>query len=111
MVTNIYIFNEILILLCYVINFFNSTFTRANQVSGQSNYYQLTSGSQPYLVTAFGSGNINYHGSNKQVSQNRLSFGSSSATTQAPGSNNQNNLFTQLLQFLQYVYTIIFKRP
>jgi hypothetical protein len=90
---------------------FKSSYTRANQVQGVNNYYQLTSSSQPYLVTAFGTGNINYHGSNKQVSQNRLSFGTSSVTSQTPDSNNQNNLFTQLLQFLQYVYTLIFKRP
>ena len=38
------------------------------------NYYQLTPSEKPYIVAAFGLGNIGYHGPNRDISKSTLSF-------------------------------------
>jgi hypothetical protein len=94
------------------------SFSRWNVYQGKPFYelYQLANSRKPYILVAYGSGNVSYHGKNREASSYPADIDSTFYLTNVNGSNSTSkfpidssiiNFFNDQKTFLQKIYTLV----
>lgn len=81
---------------------FICSFTRDNRVDNEK-YYHLFNGAKPYVLLAYGNNKIGYHGINKEVTLNTITFQYSNANMLK----NEFSFYFLFIIIINYMFTLI----